>query len=341
MEDSNQQSQSPQPVNSTPPSVNSGKSKLIPIILGIAAVAIIAIGAYLLGTKQSQPVVQNPVQTTPIPSPVDETANWKTYKNEEFGFEMKYPAMYEALDLCQPEISRLDNGIPRLSLGPIALYIEDSKGLTLSEYVDLATESEKSKRPQDRPYILKSRITRILGGREGIQVVANWCGAGCNEPHTIYVEKGSKIYRFLFDDGVLNHCPIKPDELPSETADQILSAFKFTDQNSTSASSIIVSSNKTSPTGFYIVTEETVGDGQTITIKDNKGNIITDNVIKKNNKAIGYGIKFGCQCGTSFKGWTDNSHFAIKIVNGIAEEYEYIVDAATGKVDESTFKRIK
>lgn len=65
MEETNQQSQVQQPVNPTPPTVNSSKSKLIPIILGVAVVVVIAIGAYLLGAKQSQPVVQNSVQ--PIP----------------------------------------------------------------------------------------------------------------------------------------------------------------------------------------------------------------------------------------------------------------------------------
>ncbi len=164
--------------------------------------------------------------STPAP---DETVNWKTYRSEEFGFEFKYPTIYKTLDYCQPELLRLDNRTPSFTLGPIGLYIEDSKGLTLSEYVDRALELEKSKRPQDRPYVLKSRTTTTLGGREAIQVVANWCGAGCNEPHTVYVEKEQKIYRFLFDDGILNHCPIKTNELPSETANQILSTFRFTD----------------------------------------------------------------------------------------------------------------
>lgn len=98
---------------------------------------------------------------------------------------------------------------------------------------------------------------------------------------------------------------------------------------------------KNSPDGSYVVTEEAVGDHQIIAIKDKKSNIITDDLVAKNEKAIGYNVKFRCQCGTSFKAWVDNSHFTIKIVNGGSEEYEYLVDAKTGKVDETTFKRIK
>jgi len=93
MDEINQTSQAKQPANPTPTPVNnSNKSKLIPIILGVAAIVVIAIGAYVLGAKQSQPVVQNIVQTTPISSPTpDPTANWKTYTNQKYEFQIKYP----------------------------------------------------------------------------------------------------------------------------------------------------------------------------------------------------------------------------------------------------------
>jgi uncharacterized protein YjaZ len=109
---------------------------------------------------------------------------------------------------------------------------------------------------------------------------------------------------------------------------------------STRQSSPVVTDSKTSPTGQYIVSEETIGDGQTITIKDNKGKVITENVISQNEKEIGYNTKIMCQCGTSFKAWVDNTRFSITIVNGGGEEYEYLVDAITGKVDESSFKKL-
>lgn len=96
MEDQNQPTQTPPSPNQTPSPLidsNPSKSKVILIILGIAAAIVITIGAYVLGTKQSQPIVQNIAQTTPIPSPtpVDETANWKTYNEETYKFLVKYP----------------------------------------------------------------------------------------------------------------------------------------------------------------------------------------------------------------------------------------------------------
>lgn len=100
MENQNQQTQPPQApeINSQMPSINSdsNKSKVIPIVLGVVAVTIIAIGVYLLGTKQNQTPVQNIAQTTPIPTPTsDPAANWKTYTNTKQGFSFKYPPEWD------------------------------------------------------------------------------------------------------------------------------------------------------------------------------------------------------------------------------------------------------
>ena len=54
-----------------------------------------------MGTKQNQTVVQNQqVSTSPTtitsrtPTP-DETANWKTYRNDNLGFSIQYPVDYK------------------------------------------------------------------------------------------------------------------------------------------------------------------------------------------------------------------------------------------------------
>ena len=52
MENSNQTFQTQRPVNPTPNRIDSSSGpKVIPIVLGIAVVIIVVIGAYLLGTK--------------------------------------------------------------------------------------------------------------------------------------------------------------------------------------------------------------------------------------------------------------------------------------------------
>lgn len=103
----------------------------------------------------------------------------------------------------------------------------------------------------------------------------------------------------------------------------------------------VISTDYTSPDGSFTVAEEWLGDNNVISIKDEKGVILMDDLVAENGPEIGMNKKYGCMCGISFKGWVSNSLFAIKIVNGAGEEYEFLVEAATGKVDESTFKRVK
>lgn len=77
---------------------------LIFLLVGILIIAVVG-GAYYLGRSTSPKPSSNPVvisqtsQPTPDPSSSDETANWKTYRNENFGFEVKYPSEWMVKDL--------------------------------------------------------------------------------------------------------------------------------------------------------------------------------------------------------------------------------------------------
>ncbi|MBI2330215.1 hypothetical protein HYU94_02410 [Candidatus Daviesbacteria bacterium] len=62
---------------------------LILVIIGILVLAAVAGGAYYFGKSQiSQPTI------TPASSP-DETANWKTYTNTEYGYLVRYPSLLD------------------------------------------------------------------------------------------------------------------------------------------------------------------------------------------------------------------------------------------------------
>ena len=69
------------------------QTKLLPyIIIGVLVVAGVAGASWYFAIKQPAPLIE---VVPPEEVPVDETANWKTYRNEEFGFSIKYPPDWE------------------------------------------------------------------------------------------------------------------------------------------------------------------------------------------------------------------------------------------------------
>lgn len=111
-------------------SEESHNSKIILIIIGIVLLILVGAGSYVLGTKKSQPVVENIVQTTPIPSPIptiDATADWKTYRSALGGFTIKYPNdwIVQGFEGEKPGFNENSNKIHLYSKTP---YIDLSNG---------------------------------------------------------------------------------------------------------------------------------------------------------------------------------------------------------------------
>ena len=69
------------------------------VILGLLTVAGAVYAGITIGKKQTQPnviaeptVIPPPAEITPTP---DATANWKTYRNNKFKYEFKFPPLWE------------------------------------------------------------------------------------------------------------------------------------------------------------------------------------------------------------------------------------------------------
>jgi len=78
------------PVNPVPISKKPNQWTIAAIVL-VVIVIIGSIFTLLLNSQKSSSLP--PFSISPTLSPItDPTANWKTYKNEEFGFEVRYPA---------------------------------------------------------------------------------------------------------------------------------------------------------------------------------------------------------------------------------------------------------
>jgi len=171
--------------------------------------------------------------------PIDETADWQTYKNEEHGFEIKYPSVLENGEPgCR--ISEIEDTI---FIGPISLMFFDAQGLTLNEWIDRKiSESEEDTKEmqetlkqagnenwQEFGSKLLSREEIFIAGERAIKLSYQFIGAGFDLPVTISVKKGDRIYDFRTNDANLvdEECAAKFGKKPSEFMEQMLSTFRF------------------------------------------------------------------------------------------------------------------
>ncbi len=79
--------------------MNSQKGSATVTLLVVLVVVVAAILTYFAFFKKPGEVAVSPTPTptkTATPTP-DETANWKTYTNNQYGFEVKYPSDWEQI----------------------------------------------------------------------------------------------------------------------------------------------------------------------------------------------------------------------------------------------------
>ena len=138
----------------------------------------------------------------------DETADWQTYWNEEYGFEVKYPEDWHSYVSNPANIYLQPNEeIPGSIPGSHASALEIKTNL-ISRGISL-TEVIKSKLKFD---FKQEKIN--IGGADGLRVETICEGLGCGVPEWFVIE-GDYLYHFNSNLGY------------SKIFDQILSTFKF------------------------------------------------------------------------------------------------------------------
>ena len=212
-----------QPITPTPPvftqtpvepePVKKSYSWLIVVIIIflLAGSSVLAYKYYQL----KQQVTQTPTKTSPSSTPFPETppanpmANWKTYTSTEFGFQIKYPDNWSIKE---------DKSLQGLALITVTIGAPSQNAL-LDIWIRNGTWSQVEGE-------LKAKSTKtVINGIEGLAEPA-----GDGKVYTFPAKKNDQIIQIVYG----SSSDSSSDEI--KILDQILSTFKFVDQNSQTSS---------------------------------------------------------------------------------------------------------
>lgn len=234
MEDN--QTQQPQQNNQINPS-QSFIHRWLPTIVGVVIVVFVGGGvlAYQnwwskvpeLAVQESQTVSEFPDTGERVG--VDKTANWKTYRNEELGFEFEYPTSIFEFDISNNTIfHELDNF--QLRSAKDGSIVGSARDISFTFRDDVSRCSEFKKTFEEfgsggEAFQVGNIVgTKYRTGAEGEGVVY----------HCVEDEKGNAIFlieRGYLDNSYSSFLGEQPDFILSEKQDQlskqILSTFKF------------------------------------------------------------------------------------------------------------------
>ncbi len=210
----------PEQINPTPVEIQPKTDHKIFYILILIFLAIIGSFSYLFYLQYNyNPMCVSDCSSIVVPD-FDETSDWKTYRNEEYGFEFKYPSNWVKLDNYQTDpdlitIVSSNESADNVSkcyegCGP-DLWFYHYKNIDLEKYIN------------DPGNLLFNPKKIKIDGQTAYEVDE----AGFSSYYAVLVQKGNDVYKIL---GYNNQLSLSSNTIES----QILSTFKFIDKTDTS-----------------------------------------------------------------------------------------------------------
>jgi len=204
------------------------------VLLGVLVALVFGISGYYLGLKTgidkktsatasaTATVTSTATITTKASATTsataDETANWKTYTNDTYGFSFKYPTTWNLNDdtgYIHLTDSAKTYQLEGSGMDPIVIgYAKDTFGASIDKYVAQGSGALK-------PLLQKATVT--IGGKVAYVI------KGITPP----VDHNERV---IFYNGIVINCSSNADNLSGQDPegaitkifDQILSTFQFT-----------------------------------------------------------------------------------------------------------------
>lgn len=191
-----------------------------PIAIIIIVVSAVIVGGGILVYQYKFAPEESEFTLTPPPK--DETADWKTYRNEEYGYEIKYPKDWEARDYTQ------ENCFPQnpcvSSIGIHSPIPTDWIGVAIFDNPDMLSVKDwlsKFRKLEELEKLEEFSLKEVeIGGTKGLRLTYLPSRPGAvTLQDAIYISKRGFVYMILL--------PGLPSPEIQEAIDQILSTFRF------------------------------------------------------------------------------------------------------------------